>query len=203
MEIPDVILSDLLEDTILPIESEFRKDVAAGQATCPAKKSIPLKTPREHLKAARKALADGYKPNKDPMKTNWGKVRDAQRYLSTITANDSECAEARALMEEVNFRLEEMDKVATIITKRIMIKQREMFTDEFEFYFLAKGIDAHILLNGADKSYLKIECTPFSEVSILKMVHETDFLVYLERAGFKRVVLTDGEAFSWAYNFRT
>ena len=35
------------------------------------------KTSREHLREARKALTDGYKPNKNPMKTAWGRVFDA------------------------------------------------------------------------------------------------------------------------------
>jgi hypothetical protein len=33
------------------------------------------------------------------------------------------------------------------------------------------------------------------------MVQDTDFLVYLDRAGFKKVTLGDGEGFSWTYSF--
>ena len=33
------------------------------------------------------------------------------------------------------------------------------------------------------------------------MVSDTDFLVYLARAGFRRVTLGDGEGFSWTYKF--
>ena len=158
-------------------------------------------TPSEHLKEAKKALADGYKLNKNPMKTVWGRVSDAQRHLNAINHRAKEYKEAQRLMNEVRSRMEGIDKVSSALARRLMIKQREMVADEFEFLYLAKGFDARIALSGPDKSYLKMECPPLCEAFILKMVQDTDLLLYLERAGFKKVTLGDGEHFSWTHKF--
>ena len=104
-------------------------------------------------------------------------------------------------MNEVRTRMEGIEKVSSALTRRLMIKQREMVADEFEFLYLAKGFDARIALSGPDKSYLKMECLPLCEAFILKMVQDTDLLLYLERAGFKKVTLGDGEHFSWTHTF--
>ncbi len=159
------------------------------------------RTPGEHLKEAKKALADGYKPHKNPMKTVWGRVFDAQRHLNAINQRSKEYKEARRLMKDVRLRVEGIEKISSVLTHRIMIKQREMVADEFEFLFLAKGFDAHIILTGPDKSYLKIESQPLCEAFILKIAHDTDLLLYLERADFKKVTLGDGERFTWSHTF--
>ena len=135
------------------------------------------------------------------MKTVWGRVFDAQRHLNAINERAKEYKEAQRLMKEVRSRIEEMEKVSLALARRLMIKQREMVADEFEFLYLAKGFDARIVLSGPDKSNLKMECPPLSEAFILKMVQDTDLLLYLERAGFKKVTLGDGEHFSWTHNF--
>jgi hypothetical protein len=106
-------------------------------------------------------------------------------------------------MKEVSVRIKAVEKVSTVLAKRLMIKQREMLAAEFEFFYLAKGLDAHIVLSGLDKSCLKMECPPLCEVFILKMVRDTDFLLYIERAGFRRVTLGDGEGFFWTHSFGT
>jgi hypothetical protein len=215
MEMPYVIHSGLSDDPLLPpeielldpqghgIEPVFTPDIEypkpQGRRVKP--EQLFRGTPKEHLQEARKALADGYKPNKNPIKTIWGRVSDARRHLSTINERAKEYKEAQQLMNEVRLRMEGIEKVSTALARRLMMKQREMVADEFEFLYLAKGFDARITLSGPDKSYLKMECPPLTEAFILKMVQDTDLLLYLERAGFRKVTLGDGEHFSWTHNF--
>jgi hypothetical protein len=215
MEMPYVIHGGLSDDPLLSPEIELPElqghriePVIPTDIELPKTRTHRVKpehflrrTPEEHLKEAKKALADGYKPNKNPMKTVWGRVADAQRHLTAINARAKEYKEAQRLMKEVRSRMEEMEKVSSALARRLMIKQREMVADEFEFLYLAKGFDARIALSGPDKSYLKMECPPLCESFILKMVQDTDLLLYLERAGFKKVTLGDGEHFSWTHNF--
>ena len=215
MDIPYVIHGGLSDDPLLSPDIELPEPhghriepVLSPDIELPKSQRHRIKpeqffrgTPHEHLKEAKKALADGYKPNKNPMKSVWGRVFDAQRHLSAINQRSKEYKEARQLMNEVRIRIEGIEKVSSTLARRLMIKQREMVADEFEFLFLAKGFDARIALTGPDKSYLKMECPPLCEAFILKMVQDTDLLLYLERADFKKVTLGDGERFSWSHTF--
>jgi hypothetical protein len=202
MEMPYIIHGGLSDDTLLPLEElSDAEELSLPEIQRVMGEKFFQKTPREHLNAAKKALEDGYKLHKDPMKAAWGRVVDAQKHLNAINPKSKEYKEARRLMDEVLARMKAMEKVSAMLTKRLMIRQREMLVDELEFFYLAKGFDARISVSGPDKSCLKMECPPLSEVFILKMVQDTDFLVYLDRAGFKKVILGDGEGFSWTYSF--
>jgi len=215
MEMPYVIHGGLSDDQLLspeielpepqnhPIEPALSPDIELPkpQRLRVKQSQFSRRTPGEHLKEAKKALTEGYKSHKNPLKTVWGRVYDAQKHLNAISQSSKEYKEARQLMKEVRVRMEGIKKVSTTLTNRIMIKQREMVADEFEFLFLAKGFDARITLTGPDKSYLKIESQPLCEAFILKIVHDTDLLLYLERADFKKVTLGDGERFTWSHTF--
>ncbi len=197
---PEIELPDLQDHRIEPVLSSEIELPGSQRHRVKPEHSF-LRKPQEHLKEAKKALTDGYKPNKNPMKTVWGRVFDAQRHLNAINQQAKEYKEARRLMNEVHARMQGIEKVSSALARRLMIKQREMVADEFEFLYLAKGFDARIALSGPDKTYLKMECPPLCETFILKIAHETDLLLYLERAGFKKVTLGDGEHFSWTHNF--
>jgi hypothetical protein len=215
MDMPYVIHGRLSEDPLLSPEIELPEPhghriepILSPEIELPQTQGHRVKpeqffrrTPTEHLKEAKKALSDGYKLNKNPMKTVWGRVFDAQRHLNAINHRTKEYKEAQQLMNEVRSRMQGIEKVSSALARRLMIKQREMVADEFEFLYLAKGFDARIALSGPDKSYLKMECAPLCEAFILKMVQDTDLLLYLERAGFRKVTLGDGEHFSWTHNF--
>lgn len=58
-------------------------------------------TSAQHLSEAKRALADGYKPNKDPKKTSWGEVAAAKWHLKAIGAGAAEYPEAQELLKEV------------------------------------------------------------------------------------------------------
>ena len=61
-------------------------------------------TSAQHLAEARRALADGYKPNKDSKKASWGEVATARWHLKAIGAGAPEYREAQELLKEVASR---------------------------------------------------------------------------------------------------
>lgn len=85
----------------------------AGASATPAAQSAPLAlTSAQHLAEARRALADGYKPNKDPRKASWGKVAAARWHLESIKPADAEYADAQALLKEVAGREKSVELAA-------------------------------------------------------------------------------------------
>lgn len=73
--------------------------------------SITL-TSAQHLAEAKQALAEGYKPNKDPKKASWGEVSAAKWHLKAIGSNTAEYREAQVLLKEVTHR-EKQIEIAT------------------------------------------------------------------------------------------
>jgi hypothetical protein len=79
-----------------------------GQSASPgASQSSPSPSPSltltsvQHLSEAKRALADGYKPNKDPQKAQWGEVAAAKWHLKAIGATAPEYRESQELLNEV------------------------------------------------------------------------------------------------------
>ena len=58
-------------------------------------------TSAQHLSEAKRALADGYKPNKDPQKAQWGEVATAKWHLKAIATTAPEYSEAQDLLKDV------------------------------------------------------------------------------------------------------
>lgn len=73
----------------------------AAQATQPASPPTLTLTTVQHLSEAKPALADGYKPNKDPRKAQRGEVSAAKWHLKAIRATAAEYREAQELLKEV------------------------------------------------------------------------------------------------------
>lgn len=66
----------------------------------PAAQTLEL-TSAQHLSEAKRALADGYKPNKDPQKASWGEVEAARWHLKAIGQGAPEYREAQELLREI------------------------------------------------------------------------------------------------------
>lgn len=66
-------------------------------------------TSAQHLTEARRALADGYKPNKDPKKASWGEVAAARWHLKAIGSGTPEFGEAQELLKEVARREKQIE----------------------------------------------------------------------------------------------
>jgi len=197
LDVRFVIHNEPSDDSLLPEEArlpELKSNVSQPER-------FLQKTPQEHLKEAKQALAEGFKPHKNPLKTIWGRVSVARLHLNAIKKRSKEYEEAQRLLEEVQSRTEGMEKASLALTHHLMIRQREMVGEEFELYCLAKNLDARIVLTGSDKSHLRIECTLFGETFIQRMVQDSDLLLHLEKAGFKKVTLGDGGHIVWSHSF--
>lgn len=79
--------------------------VGSGQGAAQAQAAQPAPsltlTSAQHLAEAKQALADGYKPTKDPQKTTWGEVAAAKWHLKAIGTTAPEYREAQELLKEV------------------------------------------------------------------------------------------------------
>ena len=76
-------------------------------------------TSAQHLAEARRALADGYKPNKDPKKAAWGEVAAARWHLKAIISGTPEYGEAQELLKEVVKREKQIELASKASTPQI------------------------------------------------------------------------------------
>jgi len=79
-------------------------------STAPAP-SLEL-TSAQHLAEAKRALAAGYRPNKDPKKASLGEVLAARWHLKAISSGSPEYREAQELLKEVAKREKQVELVA-------------------------------------------------------------------------------------------
>ncbi|MDR4509168.1 MAG: hypothetical protein MRJ65_13210 [Candidatus Brocadiaceae bacterium] len=154
----------------------------------------------EHLEEARKALADDFRLNADPMKTSWGRVYDARVHLEAIIQNvSSEYGEAERLMKEVERREIEMERIYEIHTQKHLKKQRDELIEKLDKYFLGKGMDVSIRLEGKEKDILVLGSILWSRPLIYRTVNGTGFLESLKRLGFKKVTYDATHGYSWTF----
>jgi hypothetical protein len=123
---------------------------SVGQGALPTPSPSLTLTSAQHLSEAKRALADGYKPDKDPQKTKWGEVAAAKWHLRAIGSGASEYREAQELLKEVVRRERQIE---------IAKKQAE----------LGKGSDATAEADAADDddSSNSSPATPSSSASSL------------------------------------
>jgi len=160
------------------------------------KKPLSYTAATGHLNEAQKALTEGYKPDKDIMKTVWGRVSEARRHLEAIGPESPAYIVARGLMNEVCLRERRIEIVCIDIAHQLMIKQREILADELGQYYLGRGILADIKLIGPDKTFLQLECPLLCETSVERIIDDTNFLEHLKRAGFRKVMLSNNEGYT-------
>jgi hypothetical protein len=155
-------------------------------------------TPAEHLDEARRALADGYKVDANPIKTIWGRVRDARKHLEEIQPGCPQYKAAQSLLHATLLRERRIDHVCLNVANQVMVKQREILAQELEQHYKGRGLFIDIELSGPDKTLMKLMCPVVRETLIDKIVDETNFFDYLKEAGFKRVVMYDNEENVWS-----
>lgn len=170
---------------------------AAQAAATPGADAAPAGTPSVspsgHLAYAKQALAENYKPHKDPMKTTWGRVDDARRHLEAIPPDAREHAEAQKLLAEVRRRETEIERLA----KR---GARQLVVEEMERKMLSEGHDFQFSLSGPEKNVLTVKYVLMSRPLVYKLTNESDFLTNMKKAGFTKIIFTDGFRESWTYD---
>jgi hypothetical protein len=158
-------------------------------------------TPANHLSEAKKALNDGYRPNKDIMKTTWGRVTDAKNHLLSIPKNSPEwTGEGQKLWKEVERREKEINKAAEILTEKLMTEQRKKFAEQYEIALLDKGMDTTISTSGNSRTILRIEWILMSRPLVYKFINDESAMSNLRKLGFKKITFTDGYYHTWSHN---
>ena len=175
-----------------PVCKKSSKKIDAGEP-------FSRMSPGEHLDEAKKALADGYKINADPTKTVWGRVNDARKHLNAIGPGSLLYISAQNLMRKTFSREKHIEHMCVNVANQLMVRQREMFTNELEHYYANRGMFVDVELSGPDKTSMKLTCSLFCEASIDKIADQTNFFMHLKKAGFKVVVLGDNEENKWTY----
>jgi len=180
--------------TILDKDKRSRSnDVMPQSMTTSASPQQDSLSSSQRLAEAKRALADGYSPNKDPMKTSWGRVADARRHLEAIRPDAKEYAEAQKLMKEVERREGEIERMAKKVARQLVAEQMEQ-------RMLSQGMDMQFTTSGADNSTLTIKYVLMSRPLVYKLTNESDFLSNMRNAGFRKVIFTDGYNESWTYD---
>ncbi len=178
-----------------PATSDTSKESVTPSKPSPPAQPPPALTPeqraeytRNRLAAAKYALADGYKPSgKD---RGWGRVRDARQALEEIRQQDKEYGEAQKLLGEVKRREKEIEKWAKVTA-------RELFAETVEKNYLEKGMDVSLTLSGPDKTTIKFKYVLMSRPLVYQLTNDSEFMGNLRKAGFKKVIFTDGYFHSW------
>lgn len=180
---------------------------AAAPASTPASK--PKLTTAQHILEAKRALETNYQPNEDPKKASWGMVADAEEHLRAIDryASDSERNEAQVLLKEVERRNLEIKRTVAILTKEMMIKQREEYREKLDKIFLQSGMDVDVVLEGTEKEVLKLRYVLWSRPLVHQFTKGGDmsdgsFLSNLKQAGFKEVYFDNKDDFNSCYNLQ-
>ena len=166
-----------------------------------------MSTTDQHLSGAKRALETDYQPNKDPMKTKWGHIAEAEDHLKAIKYYDNEQqkADADKLMKEIERRKREIEKVAKLVAKKIMVQQREDIGKKMDKVFLDQGMDVEVILEGNEKDILTLKYVLWSRPLVYKFTNGGDmsdgsFLSNLKKAGFKRVNFNNKYDYSVYYD---
>ena len=146
-------------------------------------------TPAEHVAEAKNAL-DEWQPHKDPMRTIWGRVADAEKHLNALPAEDQQRPDVLKLKREVDRRNKEIERLSKIAA-------REVFAKQLERTYLDKGLDVYVSLEGPEKTTLTLKFALFSRPLVHQFANDAHAIAALRQAGFKKVRLTDGYNQAW------
>lgn len=168
----------------------------------------PTITTDQHLSGAKKALETDYQPSEDPMETKWGHVTEAEEHLSAITQYDNEQqkTDANNLLEEINRRNKEIDKLSKAVERKIAVQLRENLRNNLEKGFLELGWDVEVTLKGKEKDILNLKYVLFSKAMVYKLTNGNDlsegsFLLNIKKSGFKRVHFTNNYDYGQYWDF--
>jgi len=185
------IVAILTREIILP---ELAKQAARNR-------SFSIMNAPEHLREAKKALAEGNPEEQDLKKRTYGRLADACRHLEAIPRDAEEYGEAQQLLKEVAVREKDYKKSREVMeenAQKEMRKKREATARELDRDFLNKGMDVNIQLSGSEKTTIKLECVLFSRPMVFVLVDKSDLLKELKNVGFQKVIFSNKRIkYSW------
>lgn len=89
---------------------------------------------------------------------------------------------------------------AKLLRPKIELLLREVLAKNMERSLLDKGISSDIQAKGKNKQTLEYKYALMSKAFVYKLVNEGNALETAKKAGFKKLVFTDGFNNNWAYD---
>lgn len=89
---------------------------------------------------------------------------------------------------------------AKSLRPKVELLLREVFAKNMERSLLDKGITTDIQAKGNNKQILEYKYALMSKAVVYKLVNEGNALETAKKAGFKKIVFTDGFNSSWTYD---
>jgi len=158
-----------------------------------------------HLAEAKRALADGYDPDKPIMETKlgetkWGRVADARKHLESISQTAVEYPAAQALFKEVARREKKVEADVAFVTREALAAVRTGLAGKLEVAFLSSGMDVSVKLSGEDETTIRLVYVLWSRPLIFKLLSEGDFRQNLRNAGFRKLIFDDKYENTWSFD---
>jgi hypothetical protein len=157
--------------------------------------------PRSHriavdvlLDSAEKLL----KPNSD----GWGKVKPAQVVLTSIRdpVSSGQADRRATLTAKADRQSKRVEQWAKGAAEEFMVQQRREMANRMETGMLDKGMDVTVRAEGKNATTLRIKYVLMSRPLVHQFQKNGEFFSNLQKAGFKRVIMTDGYDDTWTWN---
>ena len=177
-------------------------------------RAISKLTATQLIEEAKKALADGYKPNNDITKTTLGRVADAEIYLNAIKnlENDAQRTEVEKLRKEIERRNKEIEKASKIVAEKMFVRLRSdriSLVSTLTKEHRQDGWDGLIFeATGNDKKTIKMTFNKFQQgtrltegelVSILGTILTPNIVSRLKNVEFEKGEFVDGKKRSYDF----
>ena len=164
-------------------------------------KTFQALLPFEHLREAKKALAEGTPDIPDPGQRTYGRLPDARRHLEAIDRKAEEYGEAKELLREVSWREKNLKKQQDAMASAAAgeaAKRRQDLAAQLDREFLTKGFDVKIELRGSAKDEITLDCVLFSRPMVFFFLDKSDLVKQFRDAGFREVTFTNKSIkYSW------
>lgn len=166
-----------------------------SQVTQPIKKAeqSPKKTDTEILLEIENRMNEyqkklkGYYPDDDMLRT----LSEDHIKLTIVEAAYSKADDANQ---------KKVFSKAKSLRPKVELLLREVFAKNMERSLLDKGITTDIQAKGNNKQILEYKYALMSKAVVYKLVNESYALETAKKAGFKKIVFTDGFNSSWTYD---
>lgn len=152
---------------------------------------IANKESAEHLVEAKKALVDTKRSYKD--------IDVARKHIEAIPKDAKEYQDAQNVLKEVTRREKEFKEKTDAAVKKLLIQNRKEMAHNLEIEYLKKGLDVRVTAQAKENTVLHLRFVLFSRPLIYKITNETNFLDDVRKAGFKKVIFSDGYNYTWSY----
>lgn len=138
------------------------------------------------------------KPNTD----GWGAVTPAREVLAAVREpmTEKQADRKATLTARADRQFKLIEASAAKAAAKLMVDQRKEMARRMETSMLDGGVDASFTTRGKDATTLHVKYILIGRVFVHQFTKEGEMLSNLRKAGFKKVILTDGYDETWTIN---